>query len=194
MSELQLKITMGDIDINLQGEGDLVYKIFKELREEGLGSLQKGQAHSTLPKGNSANDANDESEHSETAASPEKKPRSRKKNNAKQPQLVKDLDLSGNGAEKSFKDFIDEKRPKSNIEKTTVYIYYLQNILKIDGITMDHVFTCYKNSGGKLPINLQANLTDTSSSKYGYIETVGGKYKMSIAGINFVEHDLPKKE
>lgn len=194
MSELQLKITMGNIDINLQGEGEIVYKIFKELREEGLGSLQKGQAHSTLSKGNAANDADDESEHSESGTSSEKKPRNRKKNNTRQPQLVKDLDLSGTGVEKSFKDFIDEKQPKSNIEKTTIFIYYLQNFLKIDGITIDHVFTCYKNSGGKLPINLQSNLNDTSSSKYGYIETVGGKYRMSIAGINYVEHNLPKKE
>ncbi len=103
MSELQLKITMGNIDINLQGEGELVYKIFKELREEGLGSLQKGQAHSTLSKGNAANDADDESEHSESGTSSEKKPRNRKKNNTRQPQLVKDLDLSGTGLKKSFK-------------------------------------------------------------------------------------------
>ena len=28
MADLQLKITMGDIDVNIQGEGELVYKIF----------------------------------------------------------------------------------------------------------------------------------------------------------------------
>ena len=36
MSELQLKITMGNIDINLQGEGELVYKIFKELKRRRI--------------------------------------------------------------------------------------------------------------------------------------------------------------
>ncbi|MEL7655974.1 MAG: hypothetical protein AAGU75_08710 [Bacillota bacterium] len=191
MSELQLKITMGDIDINLQGEGELVYKIFKELREEGLGSLQKGQAHSTQPKDKSNDKTNPESANSEESG---KKTKSRKKGSVKQPQLLKDLDLSGKGVNKSLKDFVNEKKPSSNIERSTVYIYYLQNELQIAEITIDHVFTCYKDTGVKYPQNIIQNLSDISSSKYGYIETTNGKYKMSISGTNFVEHDLPKKE
>lgn len=193
MSELQLKIAMGDIDINLQGEGELVYKIFKELKEEGLGSLQKGQAHPIQQKSTDTSKTGTESPNI-SGDTQEKKPKSRKKNSTKQFQILKDLDLSGKGVDKSLKDFVGEKKPKSNIEKTTVFIYYLQNILQISDITMDHVFTCYKDTGFKYPENLPQNLNDTSSSRYGYIEITGGKYKMSIPGTNFVEHDLPKKE
>ena len=94
MSELQLKITMGDIDINLQGEGELVYKIFKELREEGLGSLQKGQAHPIQQKSTDTSKTGTESPNI-SGDTQEKKSKSRKKNSTKQFQILKDLDLSG---------------------------------------------------------------------------------------------------
>lgn len=196
MADLQLNITIGETEIKLQGEGELVYKIFQELREEGLGILQKIQSHHNTSK-NPNFDETKEKEKDQTQnvqVLDKKTSKNKKKNSSKQPQLIKDLDLSGKNTAKSLKDFTEEKKPKSNIEKTTVYIYYLQNILQQDDITIDHVFTCYKNCGDKYPLNLQQNLNDTSSSRYGYIEIIGGKYKMSIAGINFVEHDLPKKE
>ena len=46
----------------------------------------------------------------------------------------------------------------------------------------------------RVPNNLQQNLTDTSSSRYGYISRKDGKYSMTVMGNNFVEHDLPKGE
>lgn len=195
MSDLQLKITMGDIDINLQGEGEMVYKIFKELREGGLGALHKGQTHSISQKADESNNAELESSRRDEQTAPEKRPsKSRKKNNNKQPQLIKNLDLSGGGINKSLRDFVAEKKPTTNIERTPVFVYYLQNTLQLTEITIDHIFSCYKDIGVRLPQNMQQNLFDTASSKYGYIEVNNGNYTMSILGTNFVEHDLPKKE
>lgn len=195
MSDLQLKITMGDIDINLQGEGEMVYKIFKELREGGLGALHKGQTHSISQKADESNNAELESSRRDEQTAPEKRPsKSRKENNSKQPQLIKNLDLSGGGINKSLRDFVAEKKPTTNIERTTVFVYYLQNTLQLTEITIDHIFSCYKDIGVRLPQNMQQNLFDTASSKYGYIEVNNGNYTMSILGTNFVEHDLPKKE
>ena len=31
MSELQIKITLGGLDVFLQGDGDLVYKVFSDI-------------------------------------------------------------------------------------------------------------------------------------------------------------------
>ena len=194
MADLQLKITMGDIDVNIQGEGELVYKIFKELREEGLGALHK--VH--LSSGTGTLKASAEHLSDETKAEGEKasvqtsKPK--KKSNQRQPQLIKDLDLSGKGVIKSLKDFVSEKKPATNIERTAVFIYYMQNILNLSEITVDHVFSCYKNIGVRLPQNLPQNLNDTASSRYGFIEVDNGKYTVSILGINLIEHDLPRKE
>lgn len=194
MSELQLKISMGDIDINLQGEGEIVYKVFKELREEGLGALHKIQTHSTLQKTDMSNKTGVESTPLEEKTAPNKKLNKTRKKIIKQPQLLKGLDLSGNNAGKSLKEFVSDKKPNTNIERTTVFVYYLQNILQSTEITIDHIFSCYKNIGVRLPQNMQQNLNDTASSKYGFIEVNNGKYTVSILGTNLVEHDLPKKE
>ena len=70
----------------------------------------------------------------------------------------------------------------------------MQNILNLSEITVDHVFSCYKNIGVRLPQNLPQNLNDTASSRYGFIEVDNGKYTVSILGINLIEHDLPRKE
>jgi hypothetical protein len=155
MSDLQLKITMGDIDINLQGEGEMVYKIFKELREGGLGALHKGQTHSISQKADESNNAELESSSRDEQTAPEKRPsKSRKKNNNKQPQLIKNLDLSGGSINKSLRDFVAEKKPTTNIERTTVFVYYLQNTLQLTEITIDHIFSCYKDIGVRLPQNI----------------------------------------
>lgn len=39
MSELQIKINIGEFDIFLQGEGELVYKVFSDIRQNGIGKL-----------------------------------------------------------------------------------------------------------------------------------------------------------
>lgn len=87
-----------------------------------------------------------------------------------------------------------EKQPSTNIQRTTVFVYYLQYKLNIPNITIDHVFTCYKEMGIREPENLVQNISDTASSRYGYIDRQGGKLTMSVKGRNFVEHDLPEKE
>ena len=199
MADLQLKITMGDIDVNLQGEGELVYKIFKELREEGLGALHKkqGQGYSSDGKETLEGEPKDCSRSDTSGKEPaveKKSSKTKKKSAVKQPQLIKDLDLSGKNVGKSLKEFVLEKEPSTNIERTTVFVYYLQNILGISEITADHVFSCYKDIGARFPQNLPQNLNDTASSRYGFIETNNGNYTMSIVGINLVEHDMPKKE
>ena len=47
MSDLQIKITMGELDIFLQGEGDLVYKVFSDIRQNGIGELKNASAIDT---------------------------------------------------------------------------------------------------------------------------------------------------
>jgi DNA-binding MarR family transcriptional regulator len=125
------------------------------------------------------------------ASSSSAKNKLKKKSNVISSQLLKHLNLtSKNGV--TLQQFIEQKKPKSNVEKTTVFVYFLQNHLNELEITIDHIFTCYKSIASyKIPENLQQNLTDTASSKYGYLDRKDGKYTMSTRGTNFVEHDLP---
>lgn len=39
MSDLQIKLTLGKMDLFPQGDGELVYKVFCDIRENGLGLL-----------------------------------------------------------------------------------------------------------------------------------------------------------
>ena len=198
--DLQLKLNIGNVQIELQGEGSLVHTILSELRNEGLGELVsflniKSSETADLGNKDDASDSKDtiNTEQNEDNQSKSKN-KPKKKNTTKPPQLIKDLNLRGTDGAKGLSEFVSEKNPISNIDRTTVFIYYLQNNLHVADITIDHVFTCYKELGIRVPGNLQQNLTDIASSKNGYLNRKDGKYSMTIKGSNFVEHDLPKKE
>lgn len=109
------------------------------------------------------------------------------------PQIVKDLNLRPNGKQ-SLQEFFSSKNPNGNIQSTVVMVYYLQTSLECAEITANHVFTCYRELGIKIPGNLDQNLRDCASSKYGYIVFAEGKCSLSVRGTNFVEQDLPKKQ
>ena len=199
MSDLQIKLTLGKMDMLLQGDGELVYKVFCDIRNNGLGLLSE-----TSFDENEINISNTEDDleiapekldvNGQTPVISQVSHKSKKRNITNNFQLLKDLDLSGNNSKSSLKDFMEEKNPSSNVHKTATFVYYLQMILGIDGITIDHIFTCYKSMNYRIPNNLQQNLTDTSSSKYGYINRKDGKYSLTNIGTNFIEHDLPKGE
>lgn len=200
MSDLQIKITMGELDIFLQGEGDLVYKVFSDIRQNGIGELKNASAIDTskskpLVTENQKYSTKNEEQPQATIEPTATLAKNRKKVAQSGGQLLKDLDLSErNGTGKSLKDFIAERNASSNVQKTAAFVYYLQNILNIEEITIDHIFTCYKSMGFRMPNNLQQNLTDTSSSRYGYISRKDGKYTMTVVGANYVEFDMNKED
>ena len=199
MSDLQIKITMGDLDIFLQGEGELVYKVFSDIRQNGIGELKNARAvdkSMSNPQVTEIQKSPTKNEEQQATIEPAATPiKSRKKVVQSGGQLLKDLDLSErNGANVSLKDFVAEKNPSSNVQKTAVFVYYLQNKLNIEEITIDHIFTCYKSMSFRMPNNLKQNLTDTCSSKYGYISRKDGKYTMTVVGANYVEFDMNKAD
>lgn len=109
------------------------------------------------------------------------------------PTLIKDLDLNPKD-KKSFQDFIAEKNPSSNEDKYPVIVYYLESILELHPITINHIFSVFRfYKAWKEPINLKGGLK-TASSRKGTIDTTDMyDIKMTPTGRNFVEHDLPRK-
>ena len=65
------------------------------------------------------------------------------------------------------------------------------NHLDLETITQDHVYTCYRNTGIKVPNNLYISLIDTISKK-GWIENVSN-LNITTQGLNEVEHEMIKK-
>jgi len=111
------------------------------------------------------------------------------------PQLIKDLDLSGGDDKPSLREFYGRYSTKNYKEKNLIFCYYLQNIINHTPITINHVFTCYRNIiGTKVPGNIYQSLKDTAHQK-GWIDTSSLKnITVPVAGINYLEHDMAKAE
>ncbi len=70
----------------------------------------------------------------------------------------------------SVKEYVSIKKPASNIERSLLFVYYLEN-LGIQAITAKHIAACYELCDLNEPGNLTQNLRDACSSRYGYLET-----------------------
>ena len=79
----------------------------------------------------------------------------------------------------------------SAAEINAVSVYYLKNILNLEEVTLNHVYTCYKEVGKKPTDHFKQSFRDTKTKK-GYIE-FDDNWNLTIPhrGISFVEHDLP---
>jgi hypothetical protein len=107
--------------------------------------------------------------------------------------IIKELNLSPKG-KTPFPEFIKEKQPSSDQEKCVASVYHLQRNLELEGISVDHVYTCYKIMHWRVPADLENTITVTASQK-GWLDTTNRKdIKITTHGENLIEQDLPKKE
>lgn len=120
------------------------------------------------------------------------KEKSRAKKKAKSKSsltILKNVNLNPSG-NKSFKEFAKEKEPETYHEKNVVAIYFLKNILSLNGLNPNHVFTCYKDTGWPIPADLYTKLAATASEK-GWLDTSNmADIQLTPHGENFVDHDL----
>lgn len=115
-----------------------------------------------------------------------------KKSASKPPimSIVKDLELRPEG-KTSWRDFYNQKKPDTQQQAITVAVYYLQQVLELDKITPEYVFTCFKDVSLKTPKNMPQSIRDTAKKK-GWVDTSErGNIKITNHGENLVEHDLP---
>lgn len=112
----------------------------------------------------------------------------------KTPSLVKDLDLLGKGKAQSLKTFVGVYTPKSAMEWNLLFVYYLQKILEVDAIGVDHIYTCYKHVNIKSPTHLYQSLVNTAHKKGSINTTSVDAITVTIVGENSVEHEMPKND
>ena len=93
--------------------------------------------------------------------------------------------------DKPIKDYIDQKQPASNIERSLLFVYYLED-LGIKAITAKHIEACYELSGLNEPGNLTQNLRDACSSRYAYLESVQNHFRTTKKGREFFDSDPSK--
>lgn len=104
--------------------------------------------------------------------------------------IISGLDLDGTNSEIGLHDFMEQLSLQYNLHKTTAFIYYLQNILNLDNITINHVYTCYQAMDYDPPQNLRKNLFDAKTSRYGYICVNKGLCTVSEKGRNLIDNIL----
>ena len=106
--------------------------------------------------------------------------------------IIKALNLKPKG-KKTFIAFAKEKQPASFEQKCTIAAYYLEKILSIKDISVNHIYTCYKDVNWRVPSDLRNKLSYTSSQK-GWLDTSSmANIKLTAHGENLVEQDLPPK-
>ena len=133
-----------------------------------------------------------------TASGSGRSPAKKKIKTAKSPSksrpklsIVKDLNLSPKG-KKAFKDFVLEKQPKDNQEKCVVAVCYFRQELGFDAVSINHIFTCYKDCSWRVP-DLY-NVLAITASKKGWLDTSNMEsITITTRGENLVEHDLPRQ-
>ena len=106
-------------------------------------------------------------------------------------KMLPELGLNAKGDMPSLWEFFRQKNPSSAMEVNPVFVYYLKRISKIDKVTLDHIYTCYKTVGAKVPSNLYQSMIDTSRRKGTVITYDMNDIKIGSVGEKFVENDLP---
>ena len=107
------------------------------------------------------------------------------------PSIVRDLSLRPKGKQ-AFGEFVEEKQPRNHFARQAVAVYWLSKVLGMqEGITVDHVNTCYVGAKWKRPARFEANLQLTAARK-GWIDTSdGSNIRITVPGEDLVVHDLP---
>jgi len=104
--------------------------------------------------------------------------------------IDKNLNLRPDG-KASFRDFTTEKSPSNHLDKVTIAVYYLKEILALENATVSHVLTCYQDASWRLPSN-PINTVQQAGSK-GYVDSSNAEdITLTPAGQNLVKFDLPR--
>ncbi len=185
MTKLKIDLRSGVLEV--EGEESFVREIYNEYKEkistaelpvmdEVQHAPQETESHSRKPRVKRANGSKTTSKRKESY------------------QIVKDLDLSAKGGKEALKSYYSEKAPSTAMERNTLFVYYLEKIASAKAISVNHIYTCYKDVNEKVPGALRQSLLDTSYKK-GWIDTKSMEnITITTHGENLVEHTLPVKK
>lgn len=119
----------------------------------------------------------------------EASPRKTRSGKKKTPSLVKDLNLRPPGLT-SFRDFVAEKKPSNNHDRNVISVYYLEKIMELDTISVDHVFTAYREASWRIPSDV-ANSVALTAHRKGWIDSSNTEdLCVTAQGLNHVEQDM----
>ncbi len=87
----------------------------------------------------------------------------------------------------SLENFYKKFEVNNDYENNLLFVYYLQEILKIHPLTTNHLYTCYDELNIRIPENLVSSIKNTKKVK-GWIETKErGNMAVTITGTNKIK-------
>ena len=192
MNPTKLKIDLSQGAIEVEGEEEFVKSVYTDFKEKIKSNVPLSENSSNKEDGMTIESPN--TSNGAKKNPPKSKATQKRKSRGSSPSIINNLDLSGGSKCEKLRDFYKRYETKSNYERNLIFIYYLQQMLKITGITVNHVFTCYRNvSGLKVPEALYQSLSETSNKK-GWVDTSDtDNIKVTVSGMNHLEHDMSKK-
>jgi hypothetical protein len=158
---------------------------------QSTGAEKDGQAATSDP--GLATDATEDRRNGgrPTASARAQGARTRRAATKKSYTAVKDINFRPQG-QVALRDFAEQKAPGSLREKNLLIVYYFEQILNLDGITVGHVLAGYRECGWRSAADPDNSLRVTSS-RTGWIDTSDMKsIRTTHPGRNTVEHDMPK--
>jgi len=145
--------------------------------EEGFSILDKGieKAKEIISRTSSSSTKTSKSNISKAnKEGGEKESKSNKSTSgSKSLKRLSNIDFAPQGKE-SLSSFFKNHVAKSDSERNLLFVYYMQEILKISGISFDHIYTCYDTLNLRISENLVQTIRNTKS-KTGWIETEDSK-------------------
>jgi hypothetical protein len=105
--------------------------------------------------------------------------------------MDKSLNLSPPG-KTSATEFAAEKSPTNLKEKSVVAVSYLRDVIEMEKVTFQAVFTYFKHVQWPAPADLKNTLQQAGTA--GWLDTADSEdIKLTSLGENLVEHNLPVK-
>ncbi len=182
-TKLKIDLTQGILEV--EGSETFVRNIYRDFKIQFLGEEAVEEEKPTRRRRSRKSTRSKSTKSSPAKAEPAPKPPPY--------NLVPDLNLGATKDHPSLVEFMDSKLPITYVERNLVFLYYLQYLLKQKPVTMDHVYTCYREAKIRAPLDLDSSLKMTAKDKGWITIAEDGHMSVTPSGKRYVEEQLPQK-
>ena len=131
MQETKLKIDFNQGLLEVEGSEDLVREIYNDFKEALKARPQSAfgasEVHGSVRSEDQTSAKASSSPKDKAKSKANSKPKSKKASDTTG-TLIKDLNLMNDGSTESLRDFYAKYDVKTNLERTLVFVYYLQHV------------------------------------------------------------------
>lgn len=182
----RIKFETAGLTFEVEGSEDFVRDAYKRFKDD-ISALPHSEIQSVHPTVSRTTSASKSKKTSKGQKIKNIKPKEKKLQSRTTFTFINDK------AFLKLSDFYSKKEVSSSLKRNAVFVYFLQKVSKINGITINHVYTCYKTLKLKPPTNLYQSLIDTKN-KHNFIDTKDMEnITLTHHGENFVDHEITTK-